>query len=285
MNEKNIERLPTAKEDFTHPKAEREEIIEFSRSKYRIDKLKSKIHNLGERLLSYLEKVEQIGKPVHTAKEAEQRREEREKIETETTSLFYRIDNLLNRMDDYGLSEEETNSVLDIIEAVENLKKEYYGIQPFLRTDERHEWRKRVEQFNKSYQQKIAEIVSKIERLPTDHKSGIKFESGHEENLIQALTNNETESARDVILEIDKLISDDYAEYPKTIRGGATLRFRIEQALKKEFYRIDLTEFKTGKVQPFIILRKEKYGPNQGKFIVSLEGLTEEQEKIWKQIQ
>jgi len=121
-----------------------------------------------------------------------------------------------------------------------------------------------------------------------DKKSNLKFENGHESKLIAALNKGDVKSAEKLIIEIDCLLADGYAEFPQTMQVGTNLRFRIGQALTENFYKIYLSKF--GGNQPLLIINNQiRYYQKQKNYKISIEeaynDLNQEQETIWEQIQ
>jgi len=238
-------------------------------SAYRIVKLKTLMGNLATQLKNYFE--------LEAAPYSKSKFSDTEKTNNEIVSIFIQVERLLPRMEDFPLTDEEVENVLNLMDQIETLKKEWYAATS--RYQEARDRSSKIEQFVANLEEKVKEIISNLDKLPADKRSSLKFEGGHYIKLLEALNREDIEVSRDIILEIDRLLTDDYTGVPKKLTGGATLRFRLEQALEEpnhpkasNYKRVELSK-------GVLVIRT-----SQEKVEVSLDGLDEDQQGIWEKI-
>lgn len=249
------------------------ERVRFSESGYRIGKLSDRILCLRESLKNY------INNGRHT--------KDIEKVEV--GQLFCRVENLLSRMDDYDFSDEEKNCIVDMLAEVEELKKDFHVVVLVPHsTEEQREWFGNLHRFKNTFGHRLDDIQSTLDRLPKDRESELRFENGHVGKLAQALSKKDIDEAEKVVLEIDRLLMDDYAEFPKTIRGSTLLKFRLEQILNPKqpsFHTIDLTTGSDIRKARLVFNRREiDRGSGIYEFEISAQDLDVDQRDVWKVI-
>lgn len=250
---------------------------QLSKSGYRIGKLHDRVSYLRESLQSYIDN-----------KDPRVKGNAREQDRNDASMLFRSVENLLSKMDDYNFSDEEKDGIVDMLAAVEKLRVDFHGVAiRFFHPDDLRAWRENVALFTQTFGQRLDDIQLMLDRLPKDRESGLRFESGHAEKLAQALSKKDINEAEKIVLEIDRLIMDDYAEFPKTLKGGIALKFRLGQIFKpgQSLHTIDLS--KAGEVQAILRFVRTETNPESEsyEFEIFMYGLSTEQKKIWKQIQ
>lgn len=238
-------------------------------SGYRVVKLKTLMDKLVTQLKTYFE--------FEAAPYSKSKSSDIEKTNSEIVSNFIQVERLLPRMEDFTLADEEVENVLNLMDQIETLKTEWYAAKS--RYQEARERSLRIEQFVTNLEEKTKEIISNLDKLPTNKQSNLKFEGGYHIKLLEALNREDIEASRDIILELDRLLTDDYTGVPKKLTGGATLRFRLEQALEEPAHP-KVSNYKKIELSKGVLVIKT----SQEKVDVSLEGLDEDQQGIWEKI-
>lgn len=242
---------------------------ELGTSNYRITKLRNLMNNLISRLKIYFE--------LETVPYNKNKSTDIKKVDDEISSIFNQAERLLSRMEDFQLTEEDIEIVLNLLDQVENLQSAW--LDATNRYQEAQDRRSKINQFTSSFEEKTKEIISNLDKLPSGKKSSLKFEGGHYVKLLKVLNQKDIEAVRDIILELDRLLTDDYTIIPKKLIGGATLRFRLEQALQKPSYPQTFNYKRIELSKGVLVITT-----SQEKVAVSLEGLDEDQQEIWEKI-
>lgn len=238
-------------------------------SAYRIVKLKTLIGNLAIQLKTYFE--------LEAAPYSKNKSSDIESADSEIVSNFIQMERLLSRMEDFPLTDEEVENILSLMDQIETLKTEWYAATS--RYQKARDRASKIEQFVTNLEEKVKEIISNLDKLPADKRSSLKFEGGHYVKLLEALNRGDIEASRDIILELDRLLTDDYTGAPKKLTGGATLRFRLEQALKEPNHPKASNSKRIELSRGVLLIRT-----SQEKVEASLEGLDEDQQGIWEKI-
>lgn len=249
---------------------EKQPLAEVGTSGYRIEKLNIEANGLSQKLEDYIE----LENSPYTRSKAFELEEAGGKI----NSSFFEIKQLLPRMEDFPLSDDDKDIILDLIDQIETLEKRWYEAKSkYQDTPGRAT---RIEDLRNVLDEKVQKFISGLEQLPADRLSVVKFESGHHTQLLSALNQDDIEASRDIILEIDKLLTDDYSSYPKKIVGDAALRFRLEQAIKEPENPKLVNTKKIELTKGSLVIRT-----SQDKVSISFEGLDPEQQRIWDKIE
>jgi hypothetical protein len=238
------------------------ERAKLSMSGHRIDKILDRMSSLRRELKSYL-------------KEGQKGYTTAEKIK----SLFRRVENLLNRMDDYDFSDREKNEILDILGEMEQIKRAF--IEVSVSGED-------ANSLAETYDPKFNYLQQLLDELSKNRVSKLKFEGGYAQRLAGALNEGGVDEAERIVLEIDRLLMDDYAEFRQVLAGDTALKFRLGRLSNpKECSRatIELTPTNVRGAKLVFDRSKTNEGARTYEFKISIQGLDADQDKVWRLIQ
>jgi hypothetical protein len=245
------------------------ELAKLNKSGYRVKKMLERLDDLMNKMEDYFSEESPKG-------------EARENLEKSIEATFSRLKNLLNSLDDFGFPGAEADKVLEILGLVEDLEQSFEQTRPPLRTTEVAAWRSSTEKFKGSYFDQADRIYCALREIPQEYESKLNFTAEHESDLAAALAAQDSAAVYALVLEIDQLLADNYAEYPKTIHTGTNLKFIVGEMIKRGEYSIALTG--GGKDKPQLQIRKILRGMKSGSFEISFKGLDADQKFIWAKI-